>query len=76
MLDDEYYFGKPKKQKRRIPFEFIREQAKASSEGGRAQCYFCKESFSMTYMRYCKVSSFRNEHVCCDCKRSHNCPAV
>jgi hypothetical protein len=47
----------------------IREWAHESNEGGRAQCWCCKVSFSMTHMRLCYVGFMKQELVCVDCKK-------
>ncbi len=54
--------------RRIIPFEKIHQMAKESHEGGRGQCYFCKDHFSMNYLRPCKVTSFTSEFVCGKCR--------
>lgn len=57
---------------RRIPPEYERQQASASTEGGRGVCYVCKRMFSMTYMRLVYIGTFRaQEHVCKECQRKH-----
>lgn len=54
--------------RRIIPFEKIHRMAKESRDGGRAQCFYCKDTFSMTYMRPCKVTTFQTEFVCGKCR--------
>jgi hypothetical protein len=58
--------------RRVIPRSQLRQMAKMSSAGGRARCFFCHESFSMTYMRPVKVTLFTEELVCADCRADHN----
>jgi hypothetical protein len=66
-----HYADEDAKRKKRkfIPSAaFIREQAAASHEGGRATCHFCHQSFSMTYIKFCYVAPFKEEPVCKDCR--------
>jgi hypothetical protein len=53
-----------------------REWAAMSSEGGRGQCWCCKVSFSMNYMRLCNVGFLKQELVCVDCKKLNQWQAL
>jgi hypothetical protein len=53
-----------------------REWAHESNDGGRAQCWCCKVSFSMTYMRLCNVGFLKQELVCTDCKKLNQWQAL
>ena len=66
--------GKPGR--RIIPFDKIHKMAKESNEGGRGQCYYCKDSFSMNYMKRVKVTAFQTEFACGMCKHKYNLQVV
>jgi hypothetical protein len=63
--------GKSGKAGRRLSAAAIRAIMHASNDGGRAQCFYCGMSFSMQYMSMCRVSFFRNEFVCAQCRKQH-----
>lgn len=56
--------------------EQIRNMMHESSEGGRAICYFCVKGFSMKYMKLVRVTAFRAEFACKDCREERNLPEV
>jgi hypothetical protein len=61
------------KGKRRVmPQEIYRRIAHESTEGGVAKCHFCRHNFSMNYIVLAIISSFKTDHVCRDCFKSHN----
>lgn len=62
--------------RRIIPFDKIHKMAKESHEGGRGQCWFCKDSFSMNYLRRVKVTAFQTEFACGKCKHERNLQVV
>ena len=65
--------SQPKNGKRYIPPpDKIRKWAMESNEGGRAKCALCGESFAMYYIRLCKITAFRTDHVCNDCRKARN----
>jgi hypothetical protein len=66
------------KTKRMIPFDKIHQWAKESYEGGRGQCHFCKDSFSMNYLRLVKLpdNCFRKEFACGKCRHEKNLQTV
>jgi hypothetical protein len=55
--------------RRVIPQSQLREMARVSNAGGRGRCFFCKTSFSMNYVRSVKITAFREELVCYDCRK-------
>ena len=53
-----------------LPPAVRRAQAKVSTNGGRAQCHFCKESFTVTYMAVCELGFMvERDWVCADCRK-------
>jgi len=53
-----------------LPPAVRRAQAKVSSSGGRAQCHFCKESFTVNYMAVCELGFMvERDWVCADCRK-------
>jgi hypothetical protein len=70
------YNGKPKGKRKHIPLAVLREIAHQRTDGGTAICFVCHTQFAMYYIRRCRVSSFRIEHVCCDCAKLNGYPKV
>lgn len=61
----------PSKPRRMIPPAVLRRLAHESTEGGTATCEMCHTIFSMHYIRYVKLSTFRSGHACVDCVKEH-----
>jgi hypothetical protein len=53
-----------------LPPEVRRKMAMKSNEGGRGYCELCGFGFSLNYLRWCSISSFKQGWTCCDCKKS------
>jgi len=66
------------KSRRLIPMDKIHQWAKDSNEGGRGQCWFCKYSFSMNYIRTVRVPGnfFQKEFACGKCRHDKNLQPV
>lgn len=54
----------------------LRQWAQESAEGGRATCAKCGHTFAMYYIRKVKISSFKTDFACVDCKKKYNLQVV
>lgn len=68
--------GKGKGGGRIIPQHVRRQLAMKSNAGGRGYCECCHETFSMDYMRYCRIGNFKTGLVCCDCRKERQLQTV
>lgn len=59
-----------------LPPSIIRKIQHASSEGGRAHCRFCKQSFSMQYMAMVRITCFENDFACAQCRKERQLQRV
>jgi len=67
---------KSKSGRRFIPPAKIRQWANESTEGGTATCCKCHQRFAMYYIVLVKVSSFKEDFACKDCRKKYTLQVI